>query len=165
MGEELAAGRELGSRSEVEFVGSGLRGRRGELRAPPRSCRSGPALVTVVLELPIGWAPSGGGGLKPRGEPVGRPSAGAPDSLAGPDPLGTSARGVGQPVGPFSVVPPSGLPDDFPTPPLVLLSPVLGSAPSSECRLSWEMNRIFPAECRSSSSSPVTHSRPHRGDS
>lgn len=100
VGEELAAGRELGSRSEVEFVGSGLLGRRGELRAPPRSCRSGPGLVTVVMELPIGWAPSGGGGLKPRREPVGRPSAGAPDSLAGADPLGTSARGVGQPMGP-----------------------------------------------------------------
>lgn len=83
--EELAAGRELGSRSEVEFMGSGLLGRRGGLRAPPRSCRSGPGLVTVVKELPIGWAPSGGGGgLKPRGERVGRPSAGVPDSLAGP---------------------------------------------------------------------------------
>lgn len=115
--EELAAGRELGSRSEVEFVGSGLLGRRGGRRAPPRSCRSGPGLVTVVMELPIGWAPSGGGGLKPRGEPVGRPSAGVPDSLAGP------TRGAPPPVGPPAhgpsapVLRPCRLPGGFSTPP------------------------------------------------
>lgn len=52
---ELAAGLELGPRLDVEFVGlwsPGETQRSG--RALRRSCRSGPRLVTVVVELPIG---------------------------------------------------------------------------------------------------------------
>lgn len=43
-----------------------LGGTRRAGRAPPMSYRSGPGLVTVVGELPIGRAPPEGGGLKPR---------------------------------------------------------------------------------------------------